>query len=55
MNKAQNIFYSTAALMIFIVGPALIETRPLWAIGSIAVAGICVRIAEKEVKKSGRR
>lgn len=47
MSKAQSVLYSVAVLLLFVVAPAIIEGKPLWAIGSVAVAGICVRIAER--------
>ena len=55
MSKTRNILHGAAALMIFIVGPAMIEAKPLWAFGAIAVAAVCVRIVEKGAKKRGRR
>ena len=55
MTKAQTVLYSIAFALIFLGAPAVIEGYPLLAFGMIAVAGICVRIAEKGVKKRGRR
>ena len=55
MSKTQTILYSIAFVLIFICAPAAAEGYPMHAFGMIAVAFICVRIAEKGVKKRGRR
>jgi hypothetical protein len=47
MTKRQEILYGIAAVLIFIIGPALIEGKPLAAVCAIAVAGILVCIAER--------
>lgn len=51
MTKAQTVLYSIAFALIFLGAPAVIEGYPRLAFGMIAVAGVCVRIAERRGKK----
>lgn len=46
LTKRQEVFYSIA-LALILAGALIIEVYPLWAIGMIAGAGLCVRIAER--------
>lgn len=45
MSKAREVLYGVAMVMVFALGPALIETQPLYAIGAIAIAAVFVRLA----------
>ncbi len=47
MTKRQGIFFGIAAFLLWIVGPALIEVKPIAAITAIAIAAVLVRTAER--------
>ncbi len=46
LTKKQEIFYSIA-LVLMMIAALIVEGALLWSIGMIAVAGLCVHIAEK--------
>lgn len=49
----SNHFY-TAAFWLILIGALVVETFPLVAIGMIAAAGLCVRLAESIKKRCSR-
>lgn len=48
MTKKQDVLYGIAFALIIFCAPAIVESKPLLAFGMIAVAGICVRLGERE-------